>query len=122
MRGEFGIDARAAEEKQLIHARFVGAVDEVVLNLQVLVEERGRLLIIGKDAADFGRRDEDVFGLGFAIEFVHGSLVEEIEFLAKTPYDAGKALFMQFAPDSAANQTAMAGYVDSGFALHRIRG
>src|SRR5690242_19923909 len=101
-----------------MHARFASAMDQVILDLEVFVKEGGGLLVVGHDATHFGGGDEDVFGLGFAIKFIDGGFVEEVEFLAKAAYDGGKALFVEFAPDRAADEATMAGNVDPGFALH----
>ena len=79
------------------------------------------MLIVGEDASHFSGGHENVFGLGFAIEFIDGGFVEEIELRMAPANDRGKALFVEFAPDSAANQPAMAGNIDSGFALHWTR-
>jgi len=67
-----GVDAGAAEKEKLLDLNGVGAVDEVEFDLQILAEKFDRLRGIGPDAADFGRRDEDVIGAVFFIKGAHG--------------------------------------------------
>ena len=52
-----GVDAGGAEEQQLLHPMLMGGVDQVGLDHQVLVDEVGRIGIVGVDATDPGGAD-----------------------------------------------------------------
>ena len=73
------VDAARAQEHQPLHAGQVRAVDQVGLDHQVLVQEVGAVLVVGLDAADLGRGDEDVVGPLLGQEGVHGALVQQVE-------------------------------------------
>jgi hypothetical protein len=76
------VDAARAQKTQILDAGLEGAVDDVVLDGEVFVDEVGAVGVVGVDAADAGGGDENVVGL-FGLEEVEGgALVEEIEFLA----------------------------------------
>ncbi len=78
--GEFGVDAGAAEEEELFDAAFKSAVDEMVLEGKIFVEEVNGLGAVGEDAADSGRGDDDIFRLFAAVEFTDGGGIEQIQF------------------------------------------
>jgi hypothetical protein len=90
----FGINARAAEEKQPLHAGAIGAVDGVGGDGEIIEEKLGRVRVVGVDATDFrGGDDGDVGPLG-GVKRVDGGLRREIEFAtrAQEERDAGFAL------------------------------
>ena len=58
LRRELRVDAGRAEEQQLLDAALPGGVDDVGLDHQVVVEELGRVGVVGEDAADLGGGDE----------------------------------------------------------------
>jgi hypothetical protein len=57
---KLGIDARAAEEQQFLHAGLMRAMDEIVLDLQILVKELRRVIVVGQNPSDLGGGHEDV--------------------------------------------------------------
>ena len=57
------IDAARAQEQQALDAGAVRGLDDVGLDHQVVVEEVGRIGVVGQDAADLGRREDDRIGL-----------------------------------------------------------
>ncbi len=79
LRGELGVDARAAQEQQSPHAVPEGGVDDVELDGQVVVDELVGLFAVGEDAADTGRGQDDQFGLLSGEERAGGRLVGEVE-------------------------------------------
>jgi hypothetical protein len=79
LRGEPGVDAARAEEQQALDAIFVRGVDDVGLDRQVVADELGRVAVVGEDAADLGRGEEDVVGLFCGEEGFDGGLVGEVE-------------------------------------------
>ena len=56
LRSELGIDARAAEETELLYIVQVGRVNDVVLNLQIVEDEFGGICAVGMNPSDFCRR------------------------------------------------------------------
>ena len=116
--GELGINAGAAEEEQFLHAGLPGAVDEVVLDLEVFVEELGWLAAVGQDAADFGGGHEDELRLCLGVKVRHCGAVQQVEFLPGSADEMAVALPLQFAPDGAADQAAMAGDIDCRVKIH----
>src|SRR5207247_1688446 len=89
----------------------VGAVDEMVLDLQVFVEKLGWPRIVRLDSADLRGRDEDIFGPLTRIKVFHRRSVQKIQFSARPAEEPLEPLALQFAPDRAADQTAMARHV-----------
>lgn len=66
----------------------VGGMDDVGFDHQVLVDEFGRIAVVGVDAANFGRGEVDLLGLLFGEEGVDCLLLGEVEFHVR----AGKEL------------------------------
>ena len=83
------------------------------MNLQVLVKELGRVLIVGEDAADLGGSDHDIFRTRFCVEFANGCSIEQIEFFVRLADEMPIAEPLQLAPDRAADQASMARHMDS---------
>jgi hypothetical protein len=114
---EPGVDAGASKEEQFPDAGFPGAVDEVVLNLEILVKELGRLGVVRLNAANFCGRHE--YHLG-AFRFVKGgdrTCVQQVQLGMGPPDQLRESLSLQFSPDGAADKSAMAGDVDARFPM-----
>lgn len=106
---EFGIDAGRAQEKQLFDLVLPGAVDDVVLDLEVLVDELRGIGRIGVYAAHPGRRQHHIVGPLGGKEIPHGLLFQQVEFRVAAqaePFIAGTA---QGAADGAAHKATVAG-------------
>ena len=73
------VDAARTQKTQILDAGLKGAVDDVVLDGEVFVDEVGAVGVVGINAADPGGGDEDVVGLFGLKEVEGGALVEEIE-------------------------------------------
>ena len=97
-----------------MHAVAEGRVDDVGLHHQVLVDEFGRVGVVGVDAAHLGGGQVDLVGLLRREEGAHGSLVGKVQFRMGAGDDAlGRvALGQQLAHDGRADHAAMAGHVD----------
>jgi hypothetical protein len=80
LRRVFGINARTAKEKKFFHTRLMCAVDEMILDLEVFVEELGGAGMVGENASNSGGSDEDVFGLLRFVEALNGGGIEQVEF------------------------------------------
>ena len=93
---------------------YLGRQIGVVLNLEILVKELGGPGVVRKDAADFRSGDENKLGLRLHVEAVDGGGVEQIQFGVGAPDQVGETGALQFAPDGAADETAVAGDVDWG--------
>jgi GDPmannose 4,6-dehydratase len=121
LRGQLRVNARAAEEQELPHARAPRALDEVVLDLQILKQERRRLLVISQDAPHLSCGDEDELRLGLGVEALHCCGVEEVQFLSSAADQLPAALPLQLPPNSAAHQPAMASHKNPRVFVHRGR-
>ena len=75
------VDAARAQEHQPLHPGQMRAVDQVVLDRQILVDEVGPVRVVGLDAPHLGRRDEDVVGLVRLQVGVHRGLVHQVQLL-----------------------------------------
>jgi len=80
LRRQAGIDTGRAEKHQLVDSNAARALDDVILDGEVFVDELRRLCVVGNDAADLCRGQEDRrgplvrkprrdIGLPFQIEF-----------------------------------------------------
>ena len=116
---ELGVNARAAEEEKFFDARFVCAVDEVVLDGEVVVKKVNGLLAVGHDAADLGGGDEDVLRLFAAIEFADGGGIQQIELGAGFANQMREASQLQVPPDGAANRATVAGNINACISRNR---
>lgn len=78
LRGELGVDAAGAQEQEPLHAVPESRVNHVGLHHQVLVDELGRVGVVGVDAAYFGGGHVNLGGLFLGKEGLHGGLVGEV--------------------------------------------
>ena len=122
LRREPRINAGTAQEEQLAHARLVSAVDEIVLDLQILKKELRGVLVVGQDATHFGRRANYVFGFLLCIESPDSGRVEQVQFGMGPANQASEAAPLQFAPDRAAHQAAVTGHINPSVSgnVHRL--
>jgi len=60
------VDAGTTKEEQSLHSCFPSAVNEIVLNLQIVVNKFSRSRVIGQNSADASGGEEDEFGLASA--------------------------------------------------------
>ena len=119
LRRKFWINAGAAEEQKFFDLRHVRAVDQVILDLKVLVKEFGGVGIVGVNAANFGCGVENIFRLFLRKKLADGFGVQQIQFGPGFADELGKTLLLQFSPDGAAYEPAMAGYKYPGVFIHK---
>ena len=115
---ELGIDAGGAEEEQLFHPGFVGAVDDVGFDHQVVVDEFSTIGVIGIDAADFCSSKNDIVRAFLGKEFFYVGLATEVELCAGFVCKVFVAVGEESADDSATNETSVSSDVDFGVEVH----
>ena len=89
-----------------------GLVDDIGLDHQVLVDEVGRIAVVGEDAADLGGGEDHHVGPFGLQEGADVGLAGKIERLAVAGDDGGTAAF-QLAQDGAAHHAPVAGEEDA---------
>ncbi|MCY1293835.1 hypothetical protein D9M68_575460 [compost metagenome] len=87
----------------------MGGLDEVGLDHQVLVDEVGRIAVVGMNAAHLGRRQIDLVDAMDLEIVLYLRLVEQVQLVAAGGKDVGVAQRLQTADDGRADHTAMAG-------------
>lgn len=90
----------------------VGAVDHVILNRQILIDELCGVVVIGSDATDFGSGKENVFRAIGGEEGIDGWAVCQVEICSGSSKDVSIAALAQGAVDCAASQSQMASNKD----------
>jgi hypothetical protein len=107
LRCQLRIDAGRAQEHQLGDAGAPRRVHDVGLDREIVVEEFGRARVVGEDAADRRRRDEDRVGPRLAHPRLDRALVAQIE-LRAVGGDQGAARGAEPAHQRRAHHAAMA--------------
>ncbi len=100
-----------------MHAAPKCRVNHVGLHHQVLVDELGRVGVVGVDAADFGGGQVHLGGLFLCKEGLHGGLVGQVQLRMGAGDKVGLALLLKGADDGAADHAAVACDVDFFFCL-----
>ena len=114
LRGQTRVDAGAAEEQQAFDAVTPGRLNDVGFDQEVLVEEFGRVGVVGVDAADLGRREVDLGRALFGEKGFDGGLVGQVEFGVGAGDEMGVAGAFEGAHQGGADHAAMAGDVNRG--------
>ncbi len=99
--------------KKFLHPRLVCAVDEVVLDDQIFIKERHRLLAVCQNAADFRSGDKNILRPLAPVEFLHRGCVQQVELRPAFAGQMGEPGLLQLAPDRAADEPAVTGNVNS---------
>jgi len=86
------VDARRAEEFELLAAVLPCRMDDVHFEDHVVVHEIGQGRLVGDDAAYFSRRKENIIWLLCLEEGFHLILTAEVEFFMGSSDDIGVAL------------------------------
>jgi len=63
----------------------VRAVDQMILDRQVLIQKSHRLLAVRQDAPDLGRRYKNILRLFLSVEFLHRRAVQQVQFRPGPP-------------------------------------
>lgn len=117
-----GVDAGAAEEEEFFDSGAEAFPDDVLLDLQIVVDEVCPVRVVGHDAADVGRSQEDVFRLFTCKEFVDGNGVHQVQFPMASADQVGVAFCLEFTPDGGSDESAVSGDVDFAVFVHGARG
>jgi len=115
-----GIDAGGSQEQEPFDAVAPGLVEHVILDEQVLVDELRRIGVVGQNAADPGRGQEDVIGLFLGKECRDRLLIQQIKFRVGPGEQVGVSISAQSTEQCRAHQAAMAGYVDFVVSPHGV--
>jgi len=111
LRRKLGIDAGRAEKHQFLRAVYMRGVDHIGRDDQIVVEKFATQRVVGDDAADFRRRQEDDLRPGFGKPVEHRGLIAQIDFA--TPHRQQFDIFLrQPARQRAADHPAMPGNED----------
>ncbi len=95
------------------------AVNQVVLNLEILMKKLRRIRVIGMNTAHFRRRVENVCRLLLRQKLADGFPVQQFQFRAGPANQLGKSSFLQFSPNRASHQPAVSGNKNFGVFIHR---
>ena len=107
------VDATGAEKKQLLDAGLPCFMDHVALDHQILVDELGRVGVVGMDAAHLGSSEIDLVDALALEEGADSGLVGEVKFGMGAGDQVGVSLGLQCPNDGGSNHAAMAGDVDA---------
>lgn len=111
---ELGVDARGAEEEELLDAVAVGGVNDVGLDLEVDTDELGWIGLVGVDAADLGRGEDDEPGLLGSEEGLDIVLAGEVELGVSAEEEVGEAEVPELADNGGAHEASVSGHKDLG--------
>ncbi|OGI65041.1 MAG: hypothetical protein A2W18_05635 [Candidatus Muproteobacteria bacterium RBG_16_60_9] len=64
----------------MLNAGQMGAVDEIGLNHQVLIDEVGTVSVVGVDTANLRSRDENIVWSLCCKKLMYGSLIQQVKF------------------------------------------
>ena len=115
LRGLARVDAAGTEEQQLLHAVLERRINHVGLHHQILVDEVGRVGVVGMNATDLGGGQIDLSGLLRSKKRAYSRLVGQVELFMGAGDDAFGHLAggQQLANNGRAHHAAMAGDVDA---------
>ena len=115
------VDAGTAQEQKPIHAAAEGRVDHVGLDHQDLIDEIGRLAIVGVNAADLGRGQDHVIDRGVGEEFSRRPLAQQIQLRIGANDQVRLSGFCKTLLNGRANHPAVAGDEDpAAFLQHPL--
>lgn len=119
LRAQLGIDAGAAQEQELLHARVERSVDDVVLDHQVGPDEVHGVSAVGQDSAHLGGGHEHVLGLLFQKELQDRALVLQVGLLAGAHNDVGEPSGHKASRNGASHQAIVSGDKNSTVLVHQ---
>ena len=86
-----GVNARAAQEQELVHTSPSAPFDDVGLDGQVVVQKVRGLGAVGVDATHLGGGQIHLGGAGGGQKIVHGPLVTKVQFCGGPNHDVAMA-------------------------------
>lgn len=110
LRAELGIDAGRPQKEEFFYAILPGTMDDVVLDLEVLIDELGRIGGIGVDTAHLGSSQNDVVRFFSRKKVAYGLLLSKIKFRMAANAQIFIPRTAQGPADGAAHQTTMPGH------------
>ena len=93
-------------------------MDDVRLDCQILVNELGRVVLIGQDTAHLCSGKKYVVRLFLIEESPRRSLISKIKFGVRAQYQIAATFPLELSYDRRACQTTMAGNIDFGSLIH----
>ena len=90
-----GINARATQKQQFLHAHTPGFMEDVCLNQQIFSEKFGREGVVGVNASDLCGRYKNVFWTFFFKKFFGCLSIGEIQFFSSSSDLALKSFHLQ---------------------------
>lgn len=118
LRCQFGVDAAGAKEQESGDSVLPGAMDDAVLDGEVVADEFCRVGVVGDNAPHLGRGQEDVFRLVFSKELVGGFVVSEVKLGMGALEDVGVSLSFEVFDDGRANESSMPCHIDACVFVH----
>ena len=89
------INAGRAEKKKPLYTGTPALVDNIILNGQILSDELRRIRVVGMNAANLGRRNENILRPLFFKKTSHSRLIGKIKITMGTGNDICKPLTLQ---------------------------
>ena len=107
LRCELRINARTAEEEQALHPVFVGAVDRVGRDGEILKQELRRISVVRVDTADLGCGDDGHVGFFRGVKCLHRDLRRQVEFAARAEQERRARLAREAAHERATDHAVV---------------
>jgi hypothetical protein len=79
LRRELRINAGRAKENQPVDIGGVGGMDDIRLDREIVINKIGRVTVIGENAADFRRGEQDRVGTILLEPNLNGDLIAKID-------------------------------------------
>ena len=87
-------------------------MNDVILYLQVLEQEIGRILVVCHDSADFRSSHKDVFRFRFAKKQRDFFRIQQVQLMMSSANQVRISATLQFSPNGAAGQACVAGHIN----------
>ena len=119
--GEFWIDTGTAEKEEMLDAGAEGLMDHSGLHHQILIDEVGRIGVVGMNAAHLGRRQDHVVDVLIAEKRPHRPLVQQVKLGMGPGDDPVVTEPLQTPDDGRADHAPVTGNKDGGAGTDRLR-
>ena len=108
-----GINARAAQKQQFLHAHTPGFMEDVCLNQQIFSEKFGREGVVGVNASDLRGCQEDILRALLLKKPSGGLGIGKIQFFSSSSDQVLKSFRLQCSQNRRAYQSKMTGNINS---------
>ncbi len=112
--GVTGVDAARSEVEKLLHADAVGGVDDRGVDHQIVVEELGRIRVVGMDAADLSGRQDDLLGPVVGHPLLDLALVAKVDLVTGCGQNVVETTLVQTAKERRPHQSTVPSDEDLG--------